>query len=337
MNRLFLDTSNNFSYIALTKDNNLIDFFVRVQKNDLAAYFTNDINNLLVKNNLTVKDIEGIIVGVGPGSYTGLRIAITNAKMLAYFLNIKLFTVSSLFLLTSGYDKVLAYEDARNNNYFIGVYEKNKTIVKDGFYNINFLSAKNYQKVLISDETYKVDVKKVIKKAKENDNFILLEPSYLRETEAQRNLSNSSVRCCIRKTIVLDYNQIIDIEKESFGNDVNYIDSYFDNNKNILQAFSFIENGILKGYILYSVNNDTAWIVSIAVKNEYKCAGIGTKLINKIKIRKNINSIGLDVRFDNLNAIGFYTKNGFKYFKTVASYYQNPVCDSRVFIWEKKI
>ena len=49
---------------------------------------------LLKRNNLTIDDVEEIIVGHGPGSYTGLRVSVMVSKMLAYTKGIKLSSVS---------------------------------------------------------------------------------------------------------------------------------------------------------------------------------------------------------------------------------------------------
>ena len=46
------------------------------------------IADLLKKHNLSVDDIEGVLVNKGPGSFTGLRIGISVANALSYSLNI---------------------------------------------------------------------------------------------------------------------------------------------------------------------------------------------------------------------------------------------------------
>ncbi len=47
-----------------------------------------EIDKLLAKNKVKLKDLKGIIVVCGPGSYTGLRVGISAANALAYGLGI---------------------------------------------------------------------------------------------------------------------------------------------------------------------------------------------------------------------------------------------------------
>lgn len=61
-----------------------------------ATLFHPLLDQMLSAVNLGLQDIGAIVVGVGPGSYTGVRIAVTAAKVFSYTLNIPVITVSSL-------------------------------------------------------------------------------------------------------------------------------------------------------------------------------------------------------------------------------------------------
>ena len=80
--------------------------------------------DLLDRNNLKPSDLHGIAVGIGPGSYTGLRIGVTAAKGLAYALNIGLITITTGELLVNsvgsenGFTPV-ALIDARRNDAYV--------------------------------------------------------------------------------------------------------------------------------------------------------------------------------------------------------------------------
>lgn len=71
-------------------------------------------------------DLERIIVSQGPGSYTGLRLAVTTAKTLAFTLGIELVGVSSLALLAMNIQEdntlIIPMMDARNGNVYAGQY-----------------------------------------------------------------------------------------------------------------------------------------------------------------------------------------------------------------------
>lgn len=73
-------------------------------------------------------DLEAIAVGVGPGTFTGLRIGVATARALARSAGLALRPVSSLAALAAGidHDPALALIDARRGELFAALYESGK-------------------------------------------------------------------------------------------------------------------------------------------------------------------------------------------------------------------
>jgi tRNA threonylcarbamoyladenosine biosynthesis protein TsaB len=122
---LCLETATRNCSVALIKDNVLLDLFEREETEFVHAEALHQmIKDILDRNNLKPSDLIGIAVGIGPGSYTGLRIGVTAAKGLAYALNIGMVTATTGELLAnavrneSGHTPV-ALIDARRNDAYV--------------------------------------------------------------------------------------------------------------------------------------------------------------------------------------------------------------------------
>ena len=79
---------------------------------------------------LTLKDIEGVSLGNGPGSYTGLRIGASSAKGFCYGLQIPLIATNSLEtmiepFLNKGYEIIIPLIDARRMEVYSAVFDGN--------------------------------------------------------------------------------------------------------------------------------------------------------------------------------------------------------------------
>ena len=81
---LGIDTSGYANAIGLVDGERVLSDFAFATRNESLARITLNVDNVLRKNGLGLEDIGGFGVGLGPGSWTGIRIGVTVGKMLAY-------------------------------------------------------------------------------------------------------------------------------------------------------------------------------------------------------------------------------------------------------------
>lgn len=96
--KLLIDSSTNYLFLALY-ENNVVDTMIRNGRNDHSETLIDCLKVFLDKNHLTIDHLDDIFVGRGPGSYTGVRISGTIAKVLCLVKEKNLFSFSTLDLL----------------------------------------------------------------------------------------------------------------------------------------------------------------------------------------------------------------------------------------------
>ncbi len=195
MNQILFDSSTGVLVMAIAKDGKMIDFSIRMGKKDHAKHIVERMDQMLKRKHLDIEQIDEIVVGYGPGSYTGLRISVMVGKMLAYTKGIRLRSVSSLFFLSSGIEgRVCAMVDARNGNVFGGIFEGDKVILEEslrGYEEMRELAKKyNAKPYLIDDYNYEIDTQKILNLSQVVKDVHGFVPNYLRITEAERNLND---------------------------------------------------------------------------------------------------------------------------------------------------
>ena len=195
MYSLVIDTATKYLYIALVKDNEILEEKIFEGSKNHAGNSVYQIDLLLKEHNLKTSDLDNVYCGYGPGSYTGVRISVTIAKMLASFSDIKLFSISSLFLAGSGYDNknVAVMFDARRGNSFCACYGQNLIIDKLRS-NEEFLNTVNLFEdiIVVNESNFKVNPLKVISNATYVSDVEAFVPNYLRITEAEYNLRHQN-------------------------------------------------------------------------------------------------------------------------------------------------
>ncbi|WP_061594388.1 tRNA (adenosine(37)-N6)-threonylcarbamoyltransferase complex dimerization subunit type 1 TsaB [Streptococcus gordonii] len=130
MKLLAFDTSNQALSLAILEDEHLLAQTTLNIKKNHSIILMLAIDFLINSLDMKPKDLDRIVVAQGPGSYTGLRIAVATAKTLAHTLKIELVGVSSLLALVPEQVEglVIPVMDARRNNVYAGFYQSGQAV-----------------------------------------------------------------------------------------------------------------------------------------------------------------------------------------------------------------
>ena len=172
------------------------------------------IDNLFKISDLTINDIDKIAVAIGPGSFTGVRIALGIAKGLAMALNKPLIAINELDILeaiaSGNENEIIPLIDARKervyykyqnkyvDDYLINLisnFDKNKKYIFVGDGAINY---KNILKDNLGENAIILPMYNAFPRAsilcklalnKEEANIYTLEPEYISKSRAEKNFN----------------------------------------------------------------------------------------------------------------------------------------------------
>lgn len=206
---LFFDTSSDLLKVSLIKDNKIIFDKELHTKNDHSSYLVPTIDEAFKINNIDFKELDEIIVGNGPGSFTGTRISIAVAKTYAFSFNIPVYMISSLEELiydNDGYDFYVPIIEEKKENLYFSIFDKNKKRVMDDTYSSTEYMYKKLEEldgkillISLSDKEYEkydtvkasinaLNIMKNIDVNNEKVNPHLLKPNYIKKIEAEAKL-----------------------------------------------------------------------------------------------------------------------------------------------------
>lgn len=126
MKILAIESSGVTASCAVSIDDKILGEYTLGHKKTHSEKLMPLIERLLEDLEMDIRDIEGIAVSEGPGSYTGLRIGAAIGKGLAYALNIPVIAVPTMMSLAANiYDTckyIVPVIDARSGRVYSGVY-----------------------------------------------------------------------------------------------------------------------------------------------------------------------------------------------------------------------
>lgn len=162
MRTLFIDTSSSDVSIAVINDGKILASITKTIPNAHSVYTVSFLDKVINDAGQIPNDIDKILVVTGPGSFTGVRIGVTIAKTYAYLRNISIIGVSSLKMLalSTNHEYCLSLIDAKHNNYYLGLYDKdNNNIIEEQFNNKDKVLEliNEYNPLIVSNEDIKID------------------------------------------------------------------------------------------------------------------------------------------------------------------------------------
>lgn len=196
---LGIDTSFYYLNLVLIQDNQTIDaVYEKCYRNQSEVIFER-IDELFRRNQLANDSLDSMVITIGPGSYTGVRIAMSIAKVYCSLKKIPLYGVSTLQLY-AGLAPTIVMLDARSERCFFSIYNNGIALVDDCIMETNRVSdcVKQYPEFSIYGDGHLLGKTDNFTDISENylllkdcwqliDNIDLLTPNYLKDQSAYGN------------------------------------------------------------------------------------------------------------------------------------------------------
>ena len=173
---LNLETSSKNCSVSLSSKGELVsNFDVEDDKFRHSELLTSSIQDILTENNFYVKDLDAISIGVGPGSFTGLRIGFSVAKGLCYPHKIKFIGIPTLKILANSVElkseNIISLINDKGDYFYLAKYNTDLEeiisprieLIDENY--LNNIIDENSTIVVNTDSAYKLIEKLIIKKA----------------------------------------------------------------------------------------------------------------------------------------------------------------------------
>tara|TARA_B100000686_G_C16554029_1_gene844142 strand:- start:352 stop:1008 length:657 start_codon:yes stop_codon:yes gene_type:complete len=178
MNILAFDTSTEKFSISILKNNKIVLNLSKILNKTYSKFLVSILKKSLEKSNLDIKKINCILISLGPGSFTGIRIGIAAAKGLGMPHKINISGYNNMDILVNSVDKkikknVITIIKSKKNDYYFQVFNtKKKPLTKTSFFSIYNLPKLFFNKNVVFSGDLDLDLIKEIKKRKKNEFFL---------------------------------------------------------------------------------------------------------------------------------------------------------------------
>lgn len=334
---VLLDSADKNLSVALTKDHAFLGKVSYAAWQRQSELLVDEIDKLLKSNGLKGKDVDYVVCSKGPGSYTGVRIALTVAKTIAFALKVPLYLASSLEVLQEEEKTSITLMNARGKRSYFAVYSGEEAIVKDCIKdNEEVLSyiAEHPDFSLCGDLGYlglegkPVDVLSILNKC-DTSSHLCQEPLGARPVYLKDDYDKGHFKTIVRKMLPSDMEAVMKIEQSVFVAPYTEQQMLYELNENpVAHLYCAVVDNEVVGFVDFSITFSSAYISQIGVKEEFRRKGIGNLLIGQIikdceSQEEPVEFLTLEVRESNENAQKFYKKHKFQAITVKKAYYSN--------------
>ncbi len=198
MYKVILDTSNQYLAVALYKDDECLESVLEKGSQRQSENAIPYLSKILENHGVELLDVDEMVITRGPGSYTGVRVAMTIAKTLSVISNVKVKAISSLKAY-AGMNKCVSVIDARSKKIFVCAYENGEELMNEQMITIDSFNdfMKDYQDFKVVGQTQVVGIESQNNELIDNlyqlslneeaiENIDALVPVYLKDVEAKK-------------------------------------------------------------------------------------------------------------------------------------------------------
>ena len=152
MNYLAVDTSGAHLTVIVIKNEEVFCTFLPDGNLKHSITMMPEVENLLIKANLNISEIDVFSAVIGPGSFTGIRIGVSAIKAFAYAFNKPVIPVTSFDVLAYNKrnGKRLAVIDAMHDNFYVAGYNDDNVTLPPSFITKNELINLSYEYEVLS-------------------------------------------------------------------------------------------------------------------------------------------------------------------------------------------
>ena len=189
---LCIDTAYKYLTCALIQDDKVLSSYSELCFKRQSEEVFHALELVFESAKIDRQAIDSICISSGPGSYTGVRIAMTIAKVIGQILPCDVYTISTLRLYAGNRSDCMVLMDARAGRAYIAIYDKEKSVLSDTILPVAEIEAGDHQLIgdasLLGREDDFGDIAQdflaVKPYWKKIDEIAYLTPEYLKESES---------------------------------------------------------------------------------------------------------------------------------------------------------